>query len=206
MDSFRKKAFTEEESIGNYKKIKIHFCFKCNGYWKIFEEYDTHHGYFRHAIRVGEKLNIWNKEYSFNAKEIDEIDSSEYEKLTDQQNVSKDSEKSKIDYLGKLKLALLFALLSFVIIYPTYKIIISYKIKKSGIETKSFLEEKKRIRGGKLLRYSYYFKLKYKLKNGKIESTQKNVSKQEYNLYIEGDSIAVLYNKSIPKEVEIKEK
>ena len=198
-----KKVISLNESIGSHKSIKISFCFKCKGYWKIFEEYDTHHGYFRHAIKLGEKLNIWEKEYSFCRDEINGIDSSEFYKIPDEKL---DHEKSEINLKGKLKLGLLFALLSFAIIYPTYKIILKNRINKTGIETTSFLKEKKRTLGGKTLRYNYYFKLSYKLRNGNIESTEKNVNKQEYNLYNEGDSISIIYDKSFTKEVVITRK
>ena len=198
-----KKIISHNESIGSHKSIKISFCFKCKGYWKIFEEYDTHHGYFRHAIKLGEKLNIWEKEYSFCRDEINGIDSSEFYKIPDEKL---DHEKSEINLKGKLKLGLLFALLSFAIIYPTYKIILKNRINKTGIETTSFLKEKKRTLGGKTLRYNYYFKLSYKLRNGNIESTEKNVNKQEYNLYNEGDSISIIYDKSFTKEVVITRK
>jgi hypothetical protein len=211
-----RKVISQNESIGSHKSIKISFCFKCKGYWKIFEEYDTHHGYFRHAIKLGEKLNIWGKEYSFCRDEINGIDSSEFYKIPDGKLDNKKSEikanekisseengKSKINLKGKLKLGLLFALLSFAIIYPAYKIILKNRINKTGIETKSFLKEKKRTLGGKTLRYNYYFKLSYKLRNGNIESTEKTVNKQEYNLYNEGDSISIIYDKSFTKELVI---
>ncbi len=43
------KILGHEESVGWHRTIKIHKCFKCKNHWKIFEEYDSHHGYIHKA-------------------------------------------------------------------------------------------------------------------------------------------------------------
>ncbi|QSE98992.1 hypothetical protein [Fulvivirga lutea] len=67
------KTIQEEEAIGWHKTIKIYKCRKCNNYWKIFEEYDSHHGYVREALKLNEKAMIWNEQQDFNTSEIIEF-------------------------------------------------------------------------------------------------------------------------------------
>ncbi|PWK22858.1 hypothetical protein LX92_02796 [Maribacter polysiphoniae] len=53
--------------------IKIMQCFKCKTYWKVFEEYDSHHGTARVCVKENEEIEIFNRNYSFDSSEIIDI-------------------------------------------------------------------------------------------------------------------------------------
>ncbi len=62
-----------DEFIGGHFKATIYRCVKCKNYWKVFEEYDSHHGFFREAIKPNESISHFELEIKFEEKEITDI-------------------------------------------------------------------------------------------------------------------------------------
>jgi hypothetical protein len=46
------------EAIGNHVKIEIYQCSKCSTYYKIREEYDSHHGINNICIKINERVDL----------------------------------------------------------------------------------------------------------------------------------------------------
>lgn len=46
------------EAIGNHVKIEIYQCSKCSTYYKIREEYDSHHGINKICIKLNDKIEL----------------------------------------------------------------------------------------------------------------------------------------------------
>lgn len=46
------------EAIGNHVKIEIYQCSKCSTYYKIREEYDSHHGVNKICVRINEQIDL----------------------------------------------------------------------------------------------------------------------------------------------------
>ena len=65
-----KKIVQFKESIGTHEKITIEKCFKCGEFWKIYEEYDGHHGYYRICVSLGEEIKDYGIILSLKEKEI----------------------------------------------------------------------------------------------------------------------------------------
>lgn len=71
--TLKQVAVLDPDPITN-ETIKIKQCFKCKSYWKVFEEYDSHHGTARVCLRVNEKINIFNRNYSFDSSELIDLE------------------------------------------------------------------------------------------------------------------------------------
>jgi len=112
-----------------------------------------------------------------------------------------EKENLEIDLFGKIKLGLLGLLVLFAITYPIYKYVLNSRIETSGLETYSIVVEKEEIFGGKPLHYSYYFTLRYTLKNGTEKQTQIGVSKKNYMIFSAGDSVPILFDEVYPKNI-----
>ena len=61
----QKVVLEKEEAIGWHQVIKTYKCFKCGCNWKVFEEYDSHHGYNYFALKEGKTATVWGKTHSF---------------------------------------------------------------------------------------------------------------------------------------------
>jgi hypothetical protein len=79
------KDVSSVETIGNHIKIGIYQCLKCSTYYKIREEYDSHHGFNNTCIRLNEKAEIGNGEI-FEFLESDLLNSSGELKIIDSSN------------------------------------------------------------------------------------------------------------------------
>ncbi|MCA6435469.1 MAG: hypothetical protein IM592_03245 [Bacteroidetes bacterium] len=53
------KDISFNEAIGNHVKIEIYQCSKCSTYYKIREEYDSHHGVNKICIKLNESVELF---------------------------------------------------------------------------------------------------------------------------------------------------
>ncbi|MDO6820724.1 hypothetical protein [Zobellia sp. 1_MG-2023] len=177
-----------EEKVENEEKYAFYHNFRCSC-----------GTYLRSGISIRSSVPILERveekaDNSIPAKRNDQIDNLKKENLV---------KKSEIDLSGKLKLGVLGLLVFFALIYPIYIYVLNSRIKAGGIETYSIIVEKEEIFGGKPLHYSYYFTLKYELKDGIEKQTQIGVSKENYMIFSTGDSIPILYDEIYPKNINL---
>lgn len=64
------KVLKNEEWIGGHFKLAIFKCSKCENYWKIGEEFDSHHGYYKEAIKLNDSMQLNGEEISFSIGEL----------------------------------------------------------------------------------------------------------------------------------------
>lgn len=64
------KLIEHSGAIGYEKKVEIKKCKKCNQYWKIYSEHDSHHGGYSICITPGEDF-LYNGGGSFTLEEYE---------------------------------------------------------------------------------------------------------------------------------------
>jgi hypothetical protein len=52
------KEVSNIEAIGNHVKIDIYQCSKCSTYYKVREEYDSHHGVNKICVKINERIEL----------------------------------------------------------------------------------------------------------------------------------------------------
>ena len=115
-------------------------------------------------------------------------------------------ENPVIDLYGKLKLGLLALLISFCIIYPIYRYVLNKSVTDNGLETNSFVVDKKKLRNVKTAGYSYFLTLKYMQDDGLVQETEIGVNKEIYLFYRKGDSIPIMYDTGYSKNIKLNQK
>ena len=67
------KVVSMREAIGHHIKESIFHCFKCNRPWKIVEQFDSHHGYARKSVKLGESVKFGDLSITFHQHEMDNL-------------------------------------------------------------------------------------------------------------------------------------
>ncbi len=68
------KVLSFDEALGQHLKESIWRCFKCKRPWKTFEKYDSHHGYWRKALKLNGSGEFNGKIVNFHKDEIKGLD------------------------------------------------------------------------------------------------------------------------------------